>query len=977
MKQGHRTLALFFALGTFFFFGVNVSRADGPTIINSDISTDTIWTKENSPYIIYGMINVAAPLEIKPGTIIKFSDKIINNSSGGLKIIDSSLIAIGAFSDRIVFTSTNDKNYGGDTSIYSYRPRSYASSGSWSGIYLHDNSGSIHMENVLISYASTGVAYRSIYKSYYENMVLKNVELERNSIGLYLRDVEPVLKNNSIHHNSTGIKVYAPTNGKRIPIIRNSAIYSNGNGVDILGYYYWDTGYFDARDNWWGDPSGPYSAYFNPTGKGNRVIGNWSNFSNWLGEMPEMKDEGCQEDCFSNVMFLPGIKASQLYMEEEDGDEDQLWPPNYFGNDLEELMLDADGNSLNDVYTKDVLEETPTGSNIYKSFLSDLSDLKNSGTINDFETFVYDWRQSVEDVAKNGTPYEGDITKMALVDLQNLAGKSKSGKVTLVAHSNGGLLAKAMMLELERQGMAELVDKIIFVGSPQMGTPLAILSLLYGYDEALAWGTLMSREEARTLAENMPGAYGLLPSQEYLSRMEKPFINFSSENTRYESFKDAYGESIGDYSEFKDFLLAVRDKREKPEADEVEFENVLNSGILKKAGEMHARIDDWVPPAGTEVIQIAGWGIDTVSGVDFSEKETVKCVMMPGAKIPACVNTGEYEPMYEPKFTVDGDAVVVTPSALMFSEAENAKRYWLDLYGYNDQYFTINRNHGSIFESEPVLQFISQSIMDNDDPNIEYLIKNRPENNEENSRLRMSLYSPLDIHLYDETGNHTGPITVEVGGEEKIVFEENIPNSYYYQMGERKYVGFPAGEKIRVEMEGYSLGSFTLKLEEIRETAEGEEVASNATFLDLPVTENSIISFEIPEQGLEDMSVLEGDMDGDGANEYLIEKNLDGTAELPLTAEMISRKVDLYAQLGFMDEKTKDFLQVKMKELIHIEEMIEKMSEKEKENPKNNQIRLFNKKVDDLIGFIEGKLAEAIFSPAKEALIKNLESIKI
>jgi len=129
---------------------------------------------------------------------------------------------------------------------------------------------------------------------------------------------------------------------------------------------------------------------------------------------------------------------------------------------------------------------------------------------------------------------------------------------------------------------------------------------------------------------------------------------------------------------------------------------------------------------------------------------------------------------------------------------------------------------------------------------------------------------------------------------------------------------------------------------------------------------------------LADMTTLKADMDSDGVNEYEINKILNGTAVPIVTIETISNNVDHLAKLGFItDVKTQNFLQVKIRELSHAKDMIEKMDSKDNKNPKANQIKLFNKKIDDLIRFIENKFPQTILSPAKETLIKNLESIKI
>ena len=58
---------------------------------------------------------------------------------------------------------------------------------------------------------------------------------------------------------------------------------------------------------------------------------------------------------YSNVAFLPGIKASRLFNQKIDcfvNCEDQLWEPNWY-TDTAELMLNPDGSSENaNIYTK-------------------------------------------------------------------------------------------------------------------------------------------------------------------------------------------------------------------------------------------------------------------------------------------------------------------------------------------------------------------------------------------------------------------------------------------------------------------------------------------------------------------------------------------------------------------------------------------------------------------------------------------------
>ncbi|EKD58676.1 MAG: acetyltransferases and hydrolases with the alpha/beta hydrolase fold protein [uncultured bacterium] len=977
MKKQIKFLLLVSLVFSSLFIG-HGSFAAGPTVYDKfvEIRGNQTWTKENSPYIINAQVTLSGgSLTIEPGVVVKFG-------SSGYIYAMSNINAVGTPDERIIFTSAKDDEHGGDTNKNGFDGE--LKMGEWQNIGIVGNR-TANFEYATFLYATTAVGSGlfGMDVTYRNVLSIKNCEFYHNLNAISISNIDATIESNIIANNNVGVSVILSSlYYKHTVKITNNSLYGNRLAAYAKKNYPNSTEYvLDASNNWWGSSAGPRfvpyqrsksdEAYFD-----NAVSAN-VRFNPWLGKDPNV---GCQENCYSNVMFLPGIKASKLYKKGALG-EDQLWPPNYFGNDVEELQMDDDGKSLENVYTGDVLEEVGApviGGNIYKTFLGKLADMKEAETINDYEVFAYDWRQNVEDVAQNGTPYE-DNMKSAISQIESLAQTSKSEKVTIVAHSNGGLLAKAIMMELEKRGLADKVDKIVMVGTPQMGTPLAMLSLLYGYDEAALLGTLISREESRKLAENMPGAYGLLPSSKYFERMENPFISFSSQRTEYEKFMDVYGNYVGDSNEFMQFLSGKGDGREKPDPAEIEKENVLNEKLLIQAKEMHERLDNWAVPEGIEVIQVAGWGLDTVSGVKYTEKEKVDCYMA-DSKIPSCIGMGEYEPIYEPEFTVDGDGVVVAPSALMMSANENVERYWVDLWLLNKG-VDKDRKHKDILELTELNQFV-QNIVKNEYSVLPMGLKKERPNpdgyDDQAPKLRMTLYSPLDIHLYDEKGNHTGPKKIVIDGQEKVVFEEGIPNSRYQQFGDRKYVGFEGGENVNVVMDGYAIGAYTLSLEEVKISEEGEEVVSSTIFKNLPTTADAKVSFAIPSSGLEEMTTLEADMDSDGRIDYEIDKTVGGEVELPVTLEMISMQVDHLAKLKFInDSKAQDFLQVKIRELIHERDMIEKMDEKNNKNPKENQIKLLNKKIDDLVGFINDKFSDSMTSLAEELLIKNLNSVRM
>ena len=630
-------------------------------------------------------------------------------------------------------------------------------------------------------------------------------------------------------------------------------------------------------NNWYGSPDEPTEGVYNTMETASGTIEGDVTLEGWAVQ-PNISQG-------SNVLFLPGIKASRLYGDNASGKSVKVWEPsNNFETDW--LRFADDGTPLaNDgVYTKDVIDEiggTIFGGNIYKSFLADLKDMKARGDIADYLPYAYDWRYDINDILFNGTAYPNGEKKKLLTEIERLAASSYSGTVTIVAHSNGGLLAKALARELEQQHKDHLVDTIILVGSPQMGTPKSILSFLYGYDEKLTIPWLMDSARARTLVETMPGAYALLPSAEYFARTKDDVIQFHTKDDAYRVLAETYGYGIEDYDEFAQFMTGEGDGREKPPTDRIDKENIVNKKLLKRADVLHDVIDGWNPSGAIKVIQIAGWGLDTIQGVDYRKSTGEECEKAAAASAIEGIDcTKAYQTFYEPRYTVDGDEVVVAPSALMMEKNNHVRKYWFDLEGYNKRFLQPDKRHSNILETKNVLSFINEVIVEHRAPQEmpQYFSTSRPTN--DRARIRMSLYSPLDIHLYDQHGNHTGPVTTTVDGKDITVIETNIPNSYYDVFDDRKYVGWGGGSDVRIELDGYDTGVYTLHLQEVVVTASGEKNTDYITFADLPTTDQTTVRLSVPQGNLAKMTSLTADYDGDGMQDYDVRPTLNSTVRL-------------------------------------------------------------------------------------------------
>ena len=104
--------------------------------------------------------------------------------------------------------------------------------------------------------------------------------------------------------------------------------------------------------------------------------------------------------------------------------------------------------------------------------------------------------------------------------------------------------------------------------------------------------------------------------------------------------------------------------------------------------------------------------------------------------------------------------------------------------------------------------------------------------------------------------------------------EENIPNSYYLEFGEGKYVGLDTDDTYTVKLQGLDTGTFTLIIEELMD----DQVTGTITYADIPVTATTQASFTI--QTIDTVTPLQIDIDGDGSTDFTLEE---GEKVTPLT----------------------------------------------------------------------------------------------
>ena len=222
-------------------------QENGKTYIFGEITEDTVWTKEKSPYIVTGNITVAEDkiLTVEPGAEIRFDGWYQINIKGTLN-------AVGEKDDYITFTSNWDNPY----------------VGSWRGISLGNSSENNIIQYSIIEYADTGIYGNDIPDITLKNSILKNLNrgveyctgtvshnyfVNANTAFEDPRECE--ITNNYI---SGSTRVFSCTSSETIIHSNNIVNYNptNQNDSYLIHHCYYED--LDAVNNYWGTTDESY-----------------------------------------------------------------------------------------------------------------------------------------------------------------------------------------------------------------------------------------------------------------------------------------------------------------------------------------------------------------------------------------------------------------------------------------------------------------------------------------------------------------------------------------------------------------------------------------------------------------------------------------------------------------------------------------------------------------------------------------------
>jgi hypothetical protein len=239
-----------------------------------------------------------------------------------------------------------------------------------------------------------------------------------------------------------------------------------------------------------------------------------------------------------------------------------------------------------------------------------------------------------------------------------------------------------------------------------------------------------------------------------------------------------------------------------------------------------------------------------------------------------------------------GDGTVVAPSAAH----DAGKTISLDLESVSD---SENRgiSHSNILGASSTLATINDVITSapgkNENEILDKISKipgvtiGEPNYSKEPVSLVLSTHSPVELHVYDSMGRHTGLIPkpaslVDVEDGLYRFYDEKIPGSTFRQYADGNtgnfdsYIYLPDhnGEKYSVVVDGTGFGEFTYKIERVR----GGESLDTVQYVGMPVTPLTVATTTIAARPSENSPVpilsssspvLNIDIDGNGTADIM------------------------------------------------------------------------------------------------------------
>ena len=809
---------------------------------------DTVWNREGSPYILTGPVTVPYNkiLTITEGVEVRADLTVTEDPLPALFVESGSLLIRGGSGDAQVTLRDLDGvfiNHGhvDMRCVHMIGPN---------GIVIENSTGTIATSTIERTYAAVRIKESTVS--------IVGTTLQGNTRGIV---VEPegvpdlVYGVPAADTGGVGNALEESPLGHTNVTISHSIIENN----DSYAVRNEGTSTVVATHNWWGTTLGPETNITT-----NKIAG-YVDYQPWLDVEPDLAPRESLV-CCSSVLFIPGLQASRLYQDVPNTGgtrTNTLWEPNR-KSDVEKLFLNADGTSVGStIYSNEPIGRAFGMVGVYGSFLDFLEEMKRGGYISAWNVFGYDWRKSIPEVVA-GREKRATSTESLVEVVEHMASTSPTGKVTLIAHSNGGLVAKYLVKALVDMGKEYLIDSVISVAVPYLGTPEALLGLLHGDNQSMLGGLIVDQAHMRGLGLNMASAYSLLPSGQLFQKAFGPTIAFASttipglNNRTYEAQLDSVEQQDA-------FIVDADNSRIQPSFTDTDRPSKGNNILLTAARTLHAILDPFVWPSTIMRWALVGWNVDTTKGVIYDGHHS--CGF--GMSGYTCSD----EIVRSATTTNLGDGTVVVSSATHMSGQVIA----LDL-AQASQEVRGDIVHRNILEASSTQAVIKSILTRTDlaDDGARFDLPHgaswgEPDSKDDTRFVIVSTHSPVELHIYDAHGNHTGlvPKPSQLVGNDVVTgaYETDIPGSSFRMFGSGgshdTYIHLPltTNEMYSVIVEGTDFGTFTLDVE----TFEGEVSLGKTEYSELPVTPVMIATSSVGAT----TTMVSVDFDGDTRPDFI------------------------------------------------------------------------------------------------------------
>lgn len=464
---------------------------------------------------------------------------------------------------------------------------------------------------------------------------------------------------------------------------------------------------------------------------------------------------------------------------------------------------------------REILDEV-LGKDVYKNLLSDLQNAGYQPGV-DLFVFPYDWRM---DIAANAALLDGKVQEA----LEKANGTTDTSQwtikqVDLLTHSMGASVARQYISD---PAHAARVNRLIAIAPTYLGSPKFTRLILFG-DPLLPCVLpgnlcLLHPPEVKDIAQNMPGLFEVAPGRAYWTFYDGSPGNLQVFEENWDF--DGDGQVLGalSYDQVKSMLFRLdRD----PDLDWDGAGKDINQTVFNMGEAFHDQLDfSWdsgIPVPEVDII--AGTGQCTIGQIQAGYRISFK---------PPIGGPVQIGPLVRLKY-VNGDNTVPLFSATLYDPARG-----IDHRGGANVYYVARKftDHALLPSKDPVRQLVL-NLLAGETATPKGIISQADVPKGCDGTI-LNVESPVELHVTDADGNHTGWTTLPETGEP--VIEQAIPGSVYDEIEETKSVYLPDDGAYMVDLKATGSGSFNL----ILDLYKSDGTVTSIVYLRAPLTTTTI-----------------------------------------------------------------------------------------------------------------------------------------